>query len=177
MRRQWVVVAAAVTVLGAAAWAAIRWVPPPTGTEPGDRLPDYRVARPATGDSVELRRAFAGHVTLVNLWATWCEPCREEMPSIERAYEADSSRGFRVAAVSVDDGPPGPVLDYVADRRLTFDVFQDRSGGIQDAYRVAGLPHSVLIDRHGVVRYVALGARAWDSDPMQARIDSLLDGR
>ncbi len=174
MARQWISVGAVVAVLAAGALVAVRLIPPPVGMSHGDRLPEYRVVRAATGDSVSLRHDFAGHVTLINLWATWCAPCREEMPSIERVFHADSARGLRVAAVSIDDGAPAAVLDYAQQMHLSFDVLQDRTGGIQDAYRTVGLPQSVLIDRRGRVRYVALGARSWDIGPQRALIDSLL---
>ncbi len=174
MSRQWIAVGIAVVVVAAGAWAAVRLVAPPVGMEPGRRLPEYRVVRAGSHDSVALRHAYAGHVTLVNLWATWCDPCRREMPSIERVFSADSSRGFRVAAVSLDDGASANVLDYARQMHLSFDILQDRTGGIQDAYRAVGLPQSVLIDRRGLVRYVALGAKDWDTGPERALIDSLL---
>ncbi len=79
-----------------------------------------------------------------------------------------------MAAVSIDQGAPENVLDDAQQMHLSFDILQDRTGGIQDAYRAVGLPQSVLIDRRGRVRYVALGANDWDTGPRRALIDSLL---
>jgi cytochrome c biogenesis protein CcmG/thiol:disulfide interchange protein DsbE len=160
-------------LLGVGTWALVRYVPPKEGAQIGQRAPDYRVQR-LGGDSVGIRTAYAGHVTLINIWATWCEPCKEEMPSLERLYEAYRDRGFRVAATSIDTDTPEPVLEYAQQLGLSFDILHDRSGEIQQVYQTVGVPESFLIDRHGRITYMALGAETWDSPESRQRIERLL---
>ncbi|MGH7583639.1 MAG: TlpA disulfide reductase family protein [Gemmatimonadales bacterium] len=174
-RRSWIAVIVLALLLGIGTFALVRWTPPAVGARVGDRAPDARVVRVATGDTVALRSAFAGKVTLVNVWATWCSPCQQEMPSLERLYLAYHDRGFRIAATSIDDTGPGPVLAFARAHDLTFDILQDRSGAIQNTYRMIGLPESFLLDRRGRIAFVALGAEAWDSPRNRARVEQLLD--
>ena len=140
----------------------------------GSRPPDYVVRRLPQGDSTGMRAAYKGHVTLINLWATWCGPCRAEMPSIERLYQAYRDRGFRVAAVSVDEAGDEAVVAFGRQFGLTFDLLHDQSGNIQRAYQTNGLPQSILIDRKGRVAYMAIGAVEWDSPEMRQRVALLL---
>ena len=161
--------------LGLGAWALTRYATPPEGAHVGDRAPDFRVERVTQGDSVGLRTAYAGKVVLVNLWATWCGPCRKEMPSMQAAYSTYAARGFRVAAVSLDEGDAAPLRTFATELGLTFDLLQDRSNRSQEIFQAIGLPHSVLIGRDGRVKWVALGAEEWMSAENRARIEALLD--
>lgn len=163
-------------LLGVSAWALVRYAPPPDGIRVGQRIPEYHVRRLPTSDSIGIRAAYAGHVTLINIWATWCHPCLQEMPSIERLYRAYGNRGLRVAAVSIDAAAAGPVLDFARQLDLSFDILQDPSGTIQQAYQTVGVPTSFLIDQRGRIAYVALGAEYWDSPENRARVDHLLAG-
>ena len=161
-------------LLVAGAWMLMHYVPNKEIPQVGHRAPDYRVARATTGDSIGVRSAYAGHVTLINVWATWCGPCIKEMPSMERVYEEYKARGFRVAAVSIDEDAAAPVLAFTQKLGLTFDILHDRSGDIQIHYMTVGVPESFLLDAQGVIRYMALGAEAWDSAENRQRIEQLL---
>lgn len=172
-RRSFIVVTIAV-LLGAGAWALARFVPTPEGAQVGRRAPDYRVQRLGSGDSIGLRSGYAGHVTLINIWATWCGPCKAEMPSMERLYQKYRDRGFRVAATSIDDGAPEPVLAYARQMGFSFDILHDRRGDVQQAYQTVGVPESFLLDRHGRIAYMALGAETWDSPENRQRVEKLL---
>lgn len=167
-------VVAVAALLGAGTWALVRLVPPSQGAQVGQRAPDYRVARIEGGDSIGLRSGYAGHVTLVNIWATWCAPCQAEMPSIERLFQAYQARGFRVAATSIDTDGPGLVREYAHRLGLSFDILSDRSGGIQQAYQTVGVPESFLIDKRGRIAYRSLGADSWDSPENRLRVERLL---
>ncbi len=173
--RRGVAVATVALLLGLATFLLVRYVPTATGAQIGDRAPDYRVLRLADRDSVRVRSNYAGHVTLVNIWATWCVPCQAEMPSLQRLYQAYQGRGFRVAAVSIDAGAPAPVRAFAQAHGLTFDILQDRSGDIEDAYQTTGVPESYLLDRHGRITYIALGGENWDSPANRQRIARLID--
>lgn len=174
MNRQWLMVGAIAAGLGIGAWALTQYAPPAEGPQFGQRAPDYRVPLVATGDSIQLRRHYAGKVTLINIWATWCGPCRKEMPSIERLYQSYKARGFRVAAVSVDEGDDTPVKAFAKELGLHFDLLHDRSGNIQQLYQVVGVPQSWLLDRNGRIVYVGIGGEEWDTPEHRARIDALL---
>jgi thiol-disulfide isomerase/thioredoxin len=114
-------------------------------------------------------------VTLVNIWATWCVPCRVEMPAMEQVYRELAPRGFAVAAVSVDEGPPDDVRAFGDQFKLTFDLLQDRSTRIQQLYQTTGVPESFLLDRRGVIVKRVIGAHDWNSPGNRALIERLLD--
>ena len=174
MSRQWIMVGSIVAGLGLGAWALTRYAPPPEGTEVGDRAADFRTLRLNTNDTVGIRSEYAGNVVLVNIWATWCIPCRAEMPSMERAFQSYRSRGFRIAAVSIDEGDDAKVRAFGNELGLTFDLLHDRSGVVQQAYGAIGVPQSVLVGRDGRIAHVSLGAEAWDSPRNRALIEQLL---
>jgi len=167
--------AAATAGLALGIWVMTGYAPAADRAVVGSRPPDYMVRRLPQGDSTGMRAAYQGHVTLINLWATWCGPCRAEMPSIERLYQAYRDRGFRVAAVSVDEGGADAVLAFGRQLGLTFDLLHDQSGLIQRAYRTDGLPQSILIGRDGRVDYMAMGAVEWDSPALRQRVEQLLN--
>lgn len=158
----------------AGVWLLVHYNPRPDIPRVGHRAPDYRVARLAGGDSIEVRSGYAGHVTLINIWATWCGPCIEEMPSMERAYQAYRDRGFRVAAVSIDSDSPALVLAFARRLGLSFDILHDKAGEIQTWYMTVGVPESFLLDKRGRISYIALGADVWDSPESRDRIERLL---
>ena len=175
-RRRWISVVALAALLGIGAWWLVRYVPPPEGAQVGLRIPDYRAALLPSGEPVGIRTRFAGHVTLINIWATWCHPCLREMPSMERAYRMFSKRGFRVAAVSIDATAPAPVLAFARSLGVSFDILHDPSGSIQQVYQTIGVPTSLLIDQRGRIVYISLGARDWDSPENAGRIAALVGG-
>lgn len=149
----------------------------------GSHAPDF--AFPSlTGDTVSLR-SLRGKVVLVNAWATWCRPCRDEMPALQRLYRELGPKGLVVLAVSQDQLPTiggpltgsvlGPVREYVASMGLTFPVLLDPAGRLAEQYRFPGLPTSYVIDRDGRVARMEIGARAWDEPPYRAQIERLLE--
>ena len=174
MSKQWIAVLAILGGLGAGAWAIVRFGPESGPVQVGVRAPDFQAVDITTGDSVSLRERYAGKVTLVNIWATWCGPCREEMPSMQEAYARLKPRGFAIAAVSVDEGSVDDVKQFVREFGLTFDVLQDRSGRIQQVYQTTGVPESFLVGRDGVIIKRLIGSHNWASEANLAQIDRLL---
>jgi peroxiredoxin len=115
----------------------------------GAEAPDFVAVNIASEDSVRLSD-YQGEVVLLNLWATWCAPCRQEMPSMERLYEELGPEGLRIVAVSVD--PTRRVVhEFVDEYGLTFDILHDQSQRVDVLYQTTGLPESFVIDRHGVI--------------------------
>ena len=118
---------------------------------------------------------FRGKAILLNLWATWCIPCRTEMPSIEAVHQALAPQGLKVVAVSIDDeGAEQKILDFAKEFKLTFEMLHDPSGSIQGIYRTTGVPETFVIGRDGVIRKKWIGAEDWNSDGNQRLLSSLL---
>ncbi len=175
MSKQWWIVGTVVAAMILGAVALVKNSPDSYGVAVGKKAPDFRVVDLATGDTVSLRGQYAGQVTLVNIWATWCGPCREEMPSMEAAYKELAPRGFKVAAVSIDESDSEGVLAFGAEMGVTFDLLQDRSGEIQRVYQTTGVPESFLLDRDGVIVKRIIGAHDWSSKVNRELIERLLD--
>ena len=135
----------------------------------GSRLPAYS-ARSLDNRPVSLA-SLRGKVIVLNVWATWCRPCRTEMPALERLHRELGDDGLAIVAVSVDaplgmfssDGRQGGnVRAYVERMGLTFTVLHDPRGSIQELFLVQGLPTTFIIDKHGRIEQKIVGARAWD---------------
>lgn len=141
----------------------------------GSNAPDFSAV---TLDSIPLEKHLAeyrGQVVMINVWATWCAPCRVEMPSIEALHEAYAPKGFKVLAVSIDDpGHAATVRAFVEQYKLTFDVLHDPQKKILDLYDVSGYPETFIIGRDGVIRKKLLSAHDWNSPPNRALIERLL---
>ena len=176
MSKQWVLVVTVLAGLLIGGAALVFFGPEVEPVAVGKRAPDYKVVNLATGDSVRVRSGYRGHVTLVNIWATWCVPCRVEMPSMQRLYDSLGSQGFRIAAVSIDQEGPDVVKQFAGDLKLTFDILQDRSMDIQQAYQTTGVPESFLLDTSGVIMKRVIGAHDWASLANRTLIRRLLGG-
>lgn len=144
----------------------------------GGEAPAYAAAT-LSGDTVDLA-TLRGRVVLLNVWATWCAPCIREMPALQRLHERLEPEGLSVVAVSVDVeggfGADADVHGFIEQFGLTFTVLRDASGRIEDAFGVAGLPTTFVIDRDGRIQRKVLGAREWDDPELAADIESLLEG-
>ena len=116
---------------------------------------------------------YRGKVVVVNFWATWCQPCREELPSLERLRDALRGRPFEVLAVNVNEGE-SRVNRFLAEVPLRFPVLLDRNGDAQRAWRVRGLPATFLLDPEVLIRYWYLGELDWARAEIVVTIESLL---
>ncbi len=113
----------------------------------------------------------------MNFWATWCQPCTLEMPTLEALWRAYRERGLVVVGIAVDRGAPRALLDpYVKNLDLTFPILLDPEMSTANAWRVTGLPATFVIRPGGEVAGMAVGAREWNSREMQALLEVLLRG-
>ena len=148
---------------------------------PGTPAPEFAVAD-LDGDIVRLSD-HRGHVVMVSIWATWCGPCRYEMPSMERLYEEFAEEGLEILAVSIDAdagtfdlfGRPGGDIQAFADSLgLTFPLLHDPSGHIQQVYQTTGVPETFLVGRDGIIYKKVAGGTEWDAPDHQELIRRLL---
>lgn len=118
-------------------------------------------------------RELRGNVIFVNFWATWCGPCRTEMPTLENLYRTYRGRGFVVVGVNFKESARD-ARALAQNLRLSFPVVLDPDGAASEAFRVRGLPVSFLLDREGRVLWRAIGSREWDGPHGRAYLDELL---
>ena len=176
MRKQWIIVGVLVGLLTAGAVIGVKMAPDIFPVEVGSRIPDFTAVDLATGDSVPLAR-YRGSVVLLNIWATWCEPCRVEMPSMQRLHETFGPDGLRIVAVSIDQAEPQVVKDFQREYGLTFDILQDRSRAIERVLQTTGVPESFVLNREGRIVKKVIGAHDWASVANQDLIRRLLAQR
>ena len=122
-----------------------------------------------TIDSSELR----GKVVLLNFWATWCGPCKEEMPAMQRLREAFPHADFALLAVTTDQQHDA-ITAFANGLRLSFPILQDETKDVSAAFGVRGLPTTVILDREGRLVGRAIGPRRWDSPEVIALFKDLL---
>src|SRR6266850_4565995 len=135
------------------------------------RAEDFTVAL-VRGETLKLREQ-RGKAVMINFWATWCPPCREEMPAMERLYRRHRERGFVLLAVSVDTDA-SLVRPFLEHHKLTFPVALDAKMELANTYGVRALPSSFLIDRNGYMTALALGPRPWDNRAAHALVEGML---
>jgi thiol-disulfide isomerase/thioredoxin len=176
MSKQWALVGTIVAGLVLGAGALVRFGPKVEGVEVGKRAPDFAALTIDRGDSVHFRHRYQGQVTLVNIWATYCIPCRTEMPAIEQLYKELGPKGLKVVAVSIDEGGLEEVRAFTREYGMTFDVLQDNSGRIQQIYQTTGVPESFLLDRKGLIVKKIIGEHPWSSPSNQRIVADLLGG-
>ncbi len=133
----------------------------------GDAAPDFRL-QALDGRSVGLSD-LRGKVVMVHFWATWCPPCVDEIPSIDRLSRSFPGQDFEVLAVSVDEGGEGAVKPFLQRNRLALPVLLNPDRSVPGRYGTFKFPETYIVDRSGVVRYKIIGAENWDSpDAIQA---------
>jgi cytochrome c biogenesis protein CcmG, thiol:disulfide interchange protein DsbE len=131
----------------------------------GDAAPAFAGATLA-GDSISLD-GLRGEAVMLNVWATWCIPCREEMPALEALHRRYEGRGLRIVGVSIDaSGVRGDVQHFVDEHDITFTIVHDPAERVSRAFRTIGVPETFLIDRDGTI------VRRWIGkfDPLAADV-------
>jgi peroxiredoxin len=137
-----------------------------------DKLAEDFTVKTSDGKTFRLRD-HRGRIVFLNFWATWCAPCKEEMPSMERLHREYRARGLVVVAVSVD-ADPGVVTPFLQEHRVSFSVGVDPKMEVAALYGVRALPVSFLVDRDGRMTAFALGPRPWDNPVAHSLIEGLV---
>ena len=162
MRAQWIAVAVIVVVLGAGVALGLKLKPEIFPVEVGSSAPTFAATDLANNRRVNLTD-YKGQVVLLNIWATWCEPCKVEMPSLEQLQKDLGPEGLKIVAVSIDEGGPDVVRQYARDLGLTFEILHDQSGRIKQIYQATGVPETFVINREGRIEKKVIGATDWDA--------------
>ena len=139
---------------------------PSSGPAPGFQL----AAR--DGSQVSLA-GLKGEVVMINFWATWCGPCRQEMPHLEALYQRYSSLGFTLLGVNVEDDPKGAEA-WLAETPVSFPILFDSKNDVTKLYDVVAMPSTVLVDRAGNIRYVHHGYKPGYENDYQNQIRELI---
>jgi peroxiredoxin len=175
-RQQWMVVGVIVVLAAGGVAIGVRTL----GDElvqvtAGSRAPNFTAVTLDSAPQLRTLADYRGQVTVLNVWATFCAPCRVEMPSMERLYAEYRPKGLRMVAVTVDaPGMENAIRAFTEDLGLTFDILYDSRGAIQRDYMTTGVPETFVIGKDGIVRFKYISAKEWDSPEVKALIDQLL---
>lgn len=177
-RVRWLGLTALVIVVGTG-WIWLSAVPPSTTTgglipspREGFLAPDFTLDLVGGGQLTlsELR----GEVILINLWASWCPPCRSEMPAIQQVYEANRERGLEVLAINMTyQDSETATVEFAREHGLTFPILLDRTGTVGYQYQLRSLPTTFFVDQQGVIQQVILGG-PMSEVTLQTAIESML---
>ena len=138
----------------------------------GFLAPDFEL-QTTEGETIKLSD-LRGQAVLVNLWATWCPPCRAEMPAIERVYKDYKDQGLVVLAVNMTaQDTPSNIAPFIDEYGLTFPVLLDEDNSVASAYQLRSLPSSFFIDRDGIIREVVIGGPMAEA-LLRTRVEQIL---
>jgi len=138
----------------------------------GFLAPDFSLKTPE-GESIALSD-LRGQAVLVNLWATWCPPCRAEMPAMQKLYDEYKDQGFEVLAVNMTyQDNPLAVLPFTKENNLNFPILLEETGDVATRYELRSLPSSFFIDRDGFIQEVVIGGPMSEA-LLRTRIESIL---
>ena len=115
---------------------------------------------------------YKGHVIIVNFWATWCPPCRAEMPAMQRAWEQLREEGIMMLAIDVGEDED-TVFEFTASYPVDFPLLLDMDSTVSEAWEVKGLPTTFVVDQWGRKIYRAVGGREWDAPDLLDKVRAL----
>jgi peroxiredoxin len=143
----------------------------------GDIASDFKLEDAFTGETVSLS-SLKGKVVFLNIWATWCGPCRQEMPSMETLYEdLKTNKDFVMLAVSQDSKGKSAVVPYVEKNGYHFRILLDPENKVGDSYGVSGVPETFIIDRNGRIVAHHMGAFDWSRPDVKEALQELLSAK
>lgn len=138
----------------------------------GAVAPDFAV-RDLTGKELRLSE-LRGKVVLVNFWATWCPPCREEIPSMVKLNQALAGKPFQMLAISIDEGGKGAVEQFFATSGQTLPAYLDGEDKVSRLYGTTGVPETFVVDKKGVILKKVIGGMDWSAPEVVGYLNGLL---
>ena len=132
-----------------------------SGSQVAKGLPAPNFSLPDLDGKMVSLSDYRGKVVLLNIWATWCPPCVEEMPSMEKLYQELQGEGLEILAVSIDESGAQDVLPFMQKHKLSFPALTDTKGTIKSLYQTTGVPESFIIDKDGILVEKVIGHRDW----------------
>ena len=146
---------------------------PPARVEVGLEAPSY-AARNMGGDSVSLA-LLRGKPVLLNVWATWCLPCKEEIPYLESLHGKHAAQGLQIVGVSVDArGDESKITEFAKDFSMTYAIWRDPDERVNSRFLAIGVPSTYLIDRDGILRWKHLGTLRATTPGFMAALEEVL---
>lgn len=164
-KQQWMVVLGVVAVLAGGVFAGSYFLKDElTSVTIGSDAPGFSAMTLDATPRMKSLTDYRGEVMLLNIWATWCVPCRTEMPSIDSLYRDMGPKGLKVVAISIDQpGSEQQIRDFVSEYKLSFEVLYDTSGALGAIYRTSGVPETFIIGRNGKIYRRWIGPDDWNS--------------
>jgi cytochrome c biogenesis protein CcmG, thiol:disulfide interchange protein DsbE len=135
--------------------------------------PDVSVVSLANGSTLKLSD-LKGKVVLLNFWATWCPPCREEIPSMMKLNSIMSGKSFQMVAISIDEGGKPVIESFFKESGYSLPTYLDESGASVKSYGITGVPESFIIDKQGVLVKKIIGGFSWDSPDTVSFLEGLV---
>ena len=157
-------------ILGLSLSAAVPLSAPAASVGPGAPAPAFQLPA-ASGGAVGLAD-LKGQVVLINFWASWCGPCRQEMPVLEQLYRKYKPAGFTLLGVNVEP-KSGDAVNFLKSTPVSFPILFDTESKVSNLYEVSGMPSTVIVDRHGNVRYIHHGYKPGDESQYLDQIRAL----
>jgi peroxiredoxin len=174
-RQQWAVVGVVVGAMAAGLGIASHFMKDQLfPVTVGSNVPDFR-AKVLGANRYKTLADYKGQVILLNIWATWCDPCRAELPSLERLQQEYGPKGLKLVAVSIDDQvSEDSIRKFAKNFGISFEVLHDPTHAIEEAFQTTGYPESFVIGREGTIRKKWIGPDDWTSEGNQALVAQLL---
>ena len=135
--------------------------------------PDVSVVSLGNGSTLKLSD-LKGKVVLLNFWATWCPPCREEIPSMMKLNKFMAGKPFQMVAISIDEGGKPAIEAFFKETGFSLPTYLDVSGASAKSYGITGVPESFIIDKHGVLVKKIIGGVSWDSPEVVSFLEGLM---
>lgn len=153
-----------------------------SGLTPGDNAPPFELTSLTEG--AQKLSDFRGKVVVLNFWATWCQPCVSELPSLQRLYTDYKSKGLEIVAIGIDDEPSN-LEEFRRSYGLSFPILIDRDGSVKSKYKLTGVPETFFLDRDGKITMLVspldgrpaikiTGPVDWDAPRAREQLDLLL---
>ncbi len=140
---------------------------------PGAEAIDFTL--PDLDEKEHTLSSLRGNVVFLNFWATWCGPCREEIPSMQVMHNKFKGKPFKIVAVSIDTASDDVVRKFAKGFGITFLILHDRKGTLKNTYKTTGVPETFIVDQNGIIAEKVWGPRDWSDPKNLATIEALLE--